>query len=45
VSEPALKIIGREHELDVLTVAVDAAAKAACALAVSGEPVLPAKRN
>jgi hypothetical protein len=38
VSEPALQIIGREHELEVLTAAVDAAAGAGCALAVCGEP-------
>jgi tetratricopeptide (TPR) repeat protein len=37
-SEPALKIIGREHELEVLSAAVDAAAEAGCALAVCGEP-------
>src|SRR5580698_5971027 len=38
VSGPALGIIGREHELDILTTAVDAAAEAGCALAVCGEP-------
>ena len=38
MSGPALQIIGREHELEVLTAAVDAAAEAGCALAVCGEP-------
>jgi transcriptional regulator with GAF, ATPase, and Fis domain len=38
VSEPALQIIGREHELEVLTAAVDAAASADSAIAVCGEP-------
>jgi AAA ATPase domain len=38
VSEPALQIIGREPELDVLTAAVDAAAEAGRTLAVCGEP-------
>jgi AAA ATPase domain len=38
VSEPALQIIGREHELEVLTAAVDAAASAGSAIAVCGEP-------
>jgi DNA-binding CsgD family transcriptional regulator len=38
VSEPALQIIGREHELEVLTAAVDAVASAGSVLAVCGEP-------
>ena len=38
ISEPALAIIGREHELEVLTAAVDAAAEAGSAIAVCGEP-------
>jgi DNA-binding CsgD family transcriptional regulator len=38
VSEPALQIIGREHELEVLSAAVNAAAEAGCALALCGEP-------
>jgi len=38
VSEPALQIIGREPELEVLTAAVDAAAEAGSTLAVCGEP-------
>jgi hypothetical protein len=38
VSEPALQIIGREPELEVLTAAVDAAAEAGRTLAVCGEP-------
>jgi DNA-binding CsgD family transcriptional regulator/tetratricopeptide (TPR) repeat protein len=36
-TEAALQIIGREHELEVLTAAVDAAAGAGCAVAVCGE--------
>ena len=38
MGEPALHIIGREHELEVLLAAVDAAAEAASALVVCGEP-------
>ena len=38
MSEPALQIIGREHELEVLTAAVDAAAEVGSAVAVYGEP-------
>jgi hypothetical protein len=38
MSEPAPQIIGRDHELEVLSAAVDAAAEAGCALAVCGEP-------
>jgi DNA-binding CsgD family transcriptional regulator len=37
-TEAALQIIGREHELEVLTAAVDAAAEAGRAVAVCGEP-------
>jgi DNA-binding CsgD family transcriptional regulator len=37
-TEAALQIIGREHELGVLTAAVDAAAEAGRAVAVCGEP-------
>jgi DNA-binding CsgD family transcriptional regulator len=37
-SDPSLRIVGREHELEVLTAAVDAAAKAGSSLAVCGEP-------
>jgi DNA-binding CsgD family transcriptional regulator len=37
VSEPAVQIIGREHQLEVLLAAVDAAAEAGSALAVCGE--------
>ena len=36
-SEPALRIVGREHELEVLTAAVDAAASAGSAVTVCGE--------
>ena len=35
---PARRIIGREHELEVLTAAVDAAAEADRTVAVCGEP-------
>lgn len=38
MSQPAPQIIGRGHELEVLTAAVDAAAEAGSALAVCGEP-------
>jgi predicted ATPase len=38
MSEPALEIVGREHELDILAEAVDAAAEGGCSLAVCGEP-------
>jgi predicted ABC-type transport system involved in lysophospholipase L1 biosynthesis ATPase subunit len=37
-TEAALQIIGREHELEVLTAAVDAAAEAGRTVAVCGEP-------
>jgi DNA-binding CsgD family transcriptional regulator/tetratricopeptide (TPR) repeat protein len=37
-TESAPQIIGREHELEVLTAAVDAAAEGGSALAVCGEP-------
>jgi DNA-binding CsgD family transcriptional regulator/tetratricopeptide (TPR) repeat protein len=37
LTEPALQIVGREHELEVLAAAVDAAAAAGTAIAVSGE--------
>jgi predicted ATPase len=35
---PALQIIGRERELEILTGAVDAASETGCAIAVCGEP-------
>jgi predicted ABC-type transport system involved in lysophospholipase L1 biosynthesis ATPase subunit len=38
MSEPALEIVGREHELDILAEAVDAAAEGGCSLAICGEP-------
>jgi DNA-binding CsgD family transcriptional regulator len=38
MSEPAPEIVGREHELDILAEAVDAAAEGGCSLAVCGEP-------
>jgi DNA-binding CsgD family transcriptional regulator len=38
MGEAALHVVGREHELAVLTAAVDAAAQAGSALAVCGEP-------
>jgi len=45
MTESVFEIFGREHELEVLTTAVDAAAEAGRALAVCGEPeqeLLPA---
>ena len=38
LSGPALQIVGRDHEIEVLTTAVDSAAKSGCVLAVCGEP-------
>jgi len=38
LSGPAPQIVGRDHEIEVLTTAVDSAAKSGCALAVCGEP-------
>jgi DNA-binding CsgD family transcriptional regulator/tetratricopeptide (TPR) repeat protein len=38
MTQPAHQIVGREHELELLTAAVDAAAGAGTALAVFGEP-------
>ena len=38
MTESVVNIIGREHELEVLNEAVDAAAEAGRALAISGEP-------
>jgi predicted ATPase len=38
VIEPARQIVGREHEIEVLVAAIDAATSAGSAIAVCGEP-------
>lgn len=38
IRDPALQIVGREHELQILSAAIDAAAEAGSSVAVCGEP-------